>query len=264
MLVDYHTHTNNSFDSQALMAETCEEAIKKGIKQICFTEHFTLNPRVPTYGHLDWGKFNEEIDQCKRKFHNTSLTILKGIEICEPYNNLDEYATLFKNQQMDFILGSIHNVNHVGLLKILASHTKTDSYTLYFQEMLMMVQKSDIDCLSHFDLIKRYSNEPFSIDDFELFYPIIRSILSTAIERDIGIEINTSTIDKLNEPMPARNILSLYKELGGEILTIGSDSHQSDFIGKGTNVAYQLAKDCGFTKVSTFTNRQVEFVSICG
>jgi histidinol-phosphatase (PHP family) len=66
----------------------------------------------------------------------------------------------------------------------------------------------------------------------------------------------------LNEPMPSHYILSLYRELGGHILTIGSDSHYSEHIGRGIKEAYALAKECGFTEVSVFEKRRATFVSI--
>ncbi|MFK4998647.1 PHP domain-containing protein [Bacillus sp. N9] len=64
-LVDYHNHTNNSFDSSALMHQMCEAAIASGINEICFTEHFSLNPETPTYGHMNFEKYLHELDDCQ-------------------------------------------------------------------------------------------------------------------------------------------------------------------------------------------------------
>jgi histidinol-phosphatase (PHP family) len=262
MFTDYHTHTNNSFDSKAVMMETCQKALENGVEQICFTEHFTLNPNVPTYGHMKWEKYSEDIQTCQEAFKNQPLHILKGIELCEPHKYTEEYKQLFQKEHVDFILGSVHNIKDIGLRKTLAKYSRLEAYDFYFKEMLLLVEKADIDCLAHFDLIKRYSKEPFSKDDFEKFEPLIKQILSKAIERGIGIEINTSTVEALNEPMPSHYVLSLYRELGGRILTIGSDSHYSEHIGRGIKEAYALAKECGFTEVSVFENRRATFVSI--
>ena len=83
-LTDYHHHTDNSFDSQASMKSVCEEAIKKGIHEICFTEHFSVNPNAVTYGHMDFKRYFSQIEECKELFDNR-LKIKAGLELCEPH-----------------------------------------------------------------------------------------------------------------------------------------------------------------------------------
>lgn len=167
----------------------------------------------------------------------------------------NEYKNELADKNLDFILGSVHNVNNVKLRTLLKRSGKKKGYCAYFQEMLKMIQHADIDILSHFDLVKRYSNEPFSNADFTSYYQIIREILKISIERKIGIEINTSTFEKLHETMPSTNILCLYKELGGTLLTIGSDSHTSDKIGNHVDLAKTLAIKCGFNSFTVYAHR---------
>ncbi|MDP4170849.1 MAG: PHP domain-containing protein, partial [Bacillota bacterium] len=89
-LMDYHHHSNHSFDSKALMEEVCIKAIENNIKEICFTEHFSVNPLAPTYGHMDFPKYLQDIRDCQEKFQHI-LTIKAGIELCEPHISIEKY-----------------------------------------------------------------------------------------------------------------------------------------------------------------------------
>ncbi|MFX3616644.1 MAG: histidinol-phosphatase HisJ family protein [Sporolactobacillus sp.] len=257
---DYHVHTNNSFDSRAIMRQVCSEAISRHLKEICFTEHFTLNRQVPTFGHMNWQNYNQEIERNKKKWAN-QLSIKKGVEICEPHIFANQYKDLIDKQQLDFILGSVHNLDNIKLKTVLEQEGKYMAYTRYFREMLKMVKTADIDVLSHFDLIKRYSEQEFSERDFDEYSLIIKQILKIAIQRNIGIEINTSTYKKLYETMPEEKILILYKSLGGTLLTIGSDAHEKNKVGNYVNVAQDVAEHCGFHAFTIFTKRTPKNVS---
>ncbi|MGM0875598.1 MAG: histidinol-phosphatase HisJ family protein [Bacillota bacterium] len=254
-LMDYHHHTNHSFDSNALMEEVCKEAIKKDIKEICFTEHFSLNPVVPTYGHMDFEKYFYDIQECRDKFQD-QLIIKAGIEICEPHQLMDEYVDEFKQLELDFILGSVHNINNDRLRKFLANKTSRSAYSEYFTEVYNMVCYADIDVIAHLDLLKRYAINTIGNFDFNEFKDQLASILEKAIERNIGIEINTSGLrGELNESLPSFNVIQLYKDLGGEILTIGSDSHSAETVGSHLFEAIKMAKECGFKSIFKFENR---------
>ncbi|QKS73045.1 histidinol-phosphatase HisJ family protein [Paenalkalicoccus suaedae] len=254
---DYHHHTNHSFDSRETMVNVCEKAAELKLDVICFTEHFTFNPNVPTYGHMDWEAYEADIANVQ-ELYKGKLEIRKGIELCEPNLFKERYEDLFRHKNIDYILGSVHNVDDVKLRKVLAAHGKNDAYRLYFERLLTMVTEADIDVIAHLDLIKRYQNEAFSKDDFALHADIITAILQTAIRRGIGLEVNTSTIEKLGEPMPARAILELYHSLGGIIITYGSDSHSTVRTGEYMGETMEMLKQVGFDYVYTFKNRKAE------
>ncbi|MGX6443838.1 histidinol-phosphatase HisJ family protein [Neobacillus sp. K501] len=255
-LMDFHHHTNHSFDSMAIMEEVCHQAIANGLEEICFTEHFSVNPLAPTYGHMNLTNYQKDIQACQEKFSG-QLTIKMGIELCEPHLLIDQYEKALKPIDFDFILGSIHNLNNQKLRLSLKEH-QLDAYRLYFEELYKMVSAADIDCLAHFDLMKRYAYKEYGFYVFEEHQEIIRSIIEKAIDRNIGIEINTSGLRNagLNQTMPSREILKLYRELGGQILTIGSDSHKAETVGAGFHDAIELAKQCGFEYIYHFDKRK--------
>ncbi|MFB3163830.1 histidinol-phosphatase HisJ family protein [Neobacillus sp. 179-J 1A1 HS] len=260
-LMDYHHHTNHSFDSTASMVEVCKNAIENEIQEICFTEHFSVNPLAPTYGHMVFEKYLDEIRDCQEKFHS-QLIVKAGIELCEPHLLKDQYDEILQPLNLDFILGSVHNLNNQKLRLALKDGHPT-AYERYFIELLSMVSTADIDIIAHFDLMKRYAYKEHGLYDFHEYQEIIQQILKKAIDRNIGIEINTSGLRTgLQQTLPSIEIIQIYKELGGEILTIGSDSHIVEDVGANIADAYALAKQCGFNYVFKFEKRKPIAVKI--
>lgn len=262
-LTEYHHHTDNSFDSKAGMDEVCEQAIKKGINEICFTEHFSVNPKVPTYGHMDFNRYFAQITECREKYRGR-LVIKVGIELCEPHLLMEEYDQVLSDLDLDFILGSVHNIKEIKLRKYMHEKGPHEIYQGYFEEVLSMVSKADIDVIAHLDLMKRYAKDSIGNYRFSEFQGIIERILRKAIERGIGIEINTSGLSDMTvgETFPTMDILKLYKDLGGEILTIGSDSHRSKSVGYHLKDALLMAKKAGFEYIYTFEMREPQRIRL--
>ncbi|WP_339163920.1 histidinol-phosphatase HisJ family protein [Siminovitchia sp. FSL W7-1587] len=264
-LTDYHHHTDNSFDSQASMKSVCEEAIKKGINEICFTEHFSVNPQAITYGHMDFKRYFSQIEQCRHLF-GQRLKIKVGLELCEPHLLQETYHEQLQGLPLDFILGSVHNIENQDIRSYMVHKEPESLYQRYFEEVYQLVSNADIDVVAHLDLMKRYAVDVDYLGtyDFHVCKEGLIEIFKKAIERNIGIEINTSGFAKktLNEPLPSMKVLKLYKELGGEVLTIGSDSHAASTVGYHLDTALDMAKEAGFKYIYTFTSRQPETIKI--
>lgn len=262
-LMDYHHHTDHSFDSKAPMIEVCKQAIAREVEEICFTEHFSVNPLSPTYGHMNFKKYFDDIKSCQQIFHD-QLSIKAGIELCEPHLLIDQYQSVLQDWKFDCILGSIHNINNTKLRTFYnEKRNLTVSFTEYFQEVFKMASIAEIDVLAHVDLLKRYSinlEENYQFNDFK---GIIAEILKIAIKRNVGIEINTSGMrGKLQDFMPTYDVLKLYKDLGGELLTIGSDSHAVDTVGSHLKDAVYLAKEAGFRYLYIYSQRNPSPIKI--
>jgi len=110
-LVDYHVHTDNSFDSREKMFAYCQRAVEIGLREIVFTEHFDLNPLDQGLGHFNYVKYSQEIEECRDAF-GAKLKVKKGLELGEPHLYQIEHGEFLQNKGFDFLLGSFLYLNH--------------------------------------------------------------------------------------------------------------------------------------------------------
>lgn len=255
MIYDFHTHSNNSFDSKESLEDMCVYAIEKGIKHIAFTEHFCLNNIRKTYGYMNFQKFNKDIEEAKAKF-SKELNIYKGIEVCEPYIMKEGYKNVLENIYVDVILGSVHNINNMGLRDLIMNYDYKEAYELYFQEVYNMARNADFDIVAHIDLLNRYTYKTIGTYDFNGNMDIIEEIFKIIIEKGKGIEINTSVFRGREDNRDnSLKLIKLYKALGGEIITIGSDGHKVEDVGQYCREALEIIKEFGFKYIFTFKER---------
>lgn len=257
-IADYHQHSSFSFDSTTPMEVICRQAIAKGIHEICFTEHVSLQPNDPSYGYFDDVLYSRELKRCQG-LYGDKLVIKKGLEIGEPHLEpfKDELEKLYVAWNLDYVIGSVHNVQGKKLRLIMPHKTKKEIYDEYFQEVYNMVRHGDMDVIGHLDLMQRYAFDEVGNYEIGEHISCIEDILKEAMRKDIGLEINTSGLrNTVREVYPAWEVVKLYKKLGGEIITIGSDSHNAEDTSSHFGDVYKQLKDIGFTHYVTFTKRQ--------
>lgn len=273
MLVDYHVHSDFSEDSSHVMPQVIEDAIAKGLNEICFTEHVDYGVREDWPTDLDYVLGSEKrlynapyqayyqlFKQCKTKYQD-KITIKFGLEFGLQTHTIPQYEQLFERYPFDFILLSIHEVGDKEFWNhdFQQGKSMSECYQAYYQELLTVVQNfNDYSCLAHFDLIRRYLDK--SIDTFQQYKEIITEILQHVIKQGKGIEINTSSFRyQIPGYTPSIEILKLYHQLGGKIITLGSDSHHKAHLGAHLADAYALLKTIGFSHFCTFEKMQPIF-----
>jgi histidinol-phosphatase (PHP family) len=260
-LVDYHIHTNNSFDSKVKMIDYCQRAVELGLKEVVFTEHFDLNPFDKGLGHFNFSKYSQEIEECREKFRK-KLSIKKGLELGEPHLYQKQHSDFLKDKDFDFFLGSIHYVGNQVLHRTYNDEEDRDVYFRYFNEVLETAKNGDFHVLGHLDVLKRYVPRHFQKFMARDYEEIIREILKNVINNSKGIEINTSGYRQgLGEPLPTIDILKWYRELGGEIITIGSDAHHLQQLGQDLDKGIQIARELGFRGIWTFEKGKPQLIS---
>lgn len=266
MFCDYHTHTVFSDDSNYPMEECVKDAISLRIKEICFTDHvdygvkYDLKDLKPEEVegkvlNVDFEKYFPEIERVK-ELYKGKISIKTGLEFGVQKHTIPQYEELFKKYPFDFIIMSVHEIDNKELWNHSFQDGKTEAeyYSLYFENIYYLVQNfHNYSVLGHLDLLKRY-DEKDGYNPFVENKEIITKILKYIIADGKGIELNTSTKKyHLDDLMPSRDILRLYLELGGEILTIGSDSHcKKDLTNSHIEELKQELREIGFTKFCTF------------
>ena len=95
------------------------------------------------------------------------------------------------------------------------------------------------------------------------FSEIIDEILQTLIRNGKSLEINTAGLRQpIGVTSPDESIVRRYKELGGKLITIGSDAHYAEHLGAGIEQGYELALKCGFDSVAVYQRRMPTMIPI--
>lgn len=265
MRADVHMHCGFSNDSETRPEDMVENAIAKGLSVICFTDHYDKD-------NLDWGdeaifdveSYFQKMIELQEEYRDR-IEIRIGAEIgMQPY--LAEYYQNFMAQHpFDFVIGSVHSVlEHDVALDFFQKHSDPEGYKIYFEEMLQDVQKiKSYDVLGHLDYIVRYSNQGSKGFDLNDYMDIIEEILKQVIAHGKGIEMYMSGLKYgLGAPHPQPEIIKRYRELGGEIITVGADGHIPEHIAYDYHLADDILKSCGFKYYTEFKGRKPLFVKI--
>lgn len=245
------------------MADACEAAIARGLREIAFTDHVDFGPADPP-DYFRPAEYLVEISKCRARYGDR-LAIRAAVEISEPHLYAKQAASVLADGDFDFVLGSAHYTDTMQAI-FLEPFSQRDEpdYEGYYRQVAGVASTGDFDVLAHIDLVKRYSHKGNS--DYPCNGPshdAIRSALKSVVERGKGIEINTSPI-RLGQadPCPSLDILRWYRKLGGEILTLGSDAHVPRDVGSDLAEALAVAKAAGFARLATFERRQIRWLKI--
>jgi histidinol-phosphatase (PHP family) len=252
-MVDYHFHSLYSFDSETSPVEIVESALKKGLKEICFTEHKDLEPQYFVVDFYDDSRVSASISALKRKY-DERIEIRKGVELDFQTETIPDFEKFIETHEFDYIIASVHAIEHefVGP-EFFETRDPDRAFELYFDEVLSLSKLKSFDTVGHMDYVKRHSPVKLNPDKYE---EVFSEILGNVITNGKGIELNTSGWRHgLGEPYPSPYILKIYREMGGEVITIGSDAHNAEDIGRDIDRAISLLKEIGFTGIFTFKNR---------
>ena len=275
MLADYHIHCKYSDDSEEDVEKIIETAINKGIGEICFTDHVDYGikldkdvfEKIDENAKKDWIKkigridlnvdypnYFKEIEELREKYKD-KITIRQGLEFGMQVHTIKDFQKLFDKykEKFDFVILSCHQVNDKEFWTNEFQKGKSiDEYNAeYYEEIYRVMSRySDYSILGQLDHIQRYNE---TIYPFEKSREIIVKILKKVIEDNKGIEVNTSSFRYgLKELTPERDILKLYHELGGKIITIGSDAHKAENVGEHIPYIQEELKKIGFIDICTF------------
>lgn len=267
MLCDYHVHSDYSDDSWYPMEEVVRDAMQMGIAELCFTDHVDYGVKVdwdqdaatarlvdgkPVL-NVNYPKYFRELEALKIKYGH-KIVIKRGLEFGMQMHTLPSFQKLFDTYPMDFVLLSVHQVDDQEFWtgEFQRGRTETECYDRYYQEMYQLVTHyHDYSCLAHMDLIRRYLDK--DEDQTAYAFSQIARILQVIIADGKGIEVNTSSYRYgINGLTPSLGILELYRDLGGTIITLGSDSHKKEHLGAHIAETMKYLKTLGYSSYCTF------------
>ena len=250
MRADYHMHTSFSGDSSYPMEEEIVKAIEVGLEEICFTEHID---HVPSYVDADLEKYRKTYLKLKEKYADKIL-IKFGIEFGVQPHTVNDFEKDFEKYDFDFVIMSCHQIDDKGFWnnEFQEGLTQEQINRQYYECIYeCAVKYKNYSVLGHLDAIKR--DDPYGEYDDCYVLDLIKKILRLAIQDGKGIEVNTSNYRyHLSDLTPSKTILKLYYDLGGRILTFGSDSHKEEHVGYKIEEVKKMVKEIGFTHFCTY------------
>lgn len=261
-ILDNHVHTHFSSDAKDNMEDVIKRAINIGVKHLTFTDHLEYNNDDFT---LDCNKYVKEILKYKEQYKN-EIELLVGVEVGYQSYFKDKVEALLSSHPFDFILCSTHKVEKQRLVQseFFKGLSKEEAYTKYFEYIIKTTKEfNNFDTYGHLDYIVRYGKYEDNKIVYNDYKDVLDRVLKNIIDSGKGIEVNTSGYRyKLDATHPKIDILKRYKELGGEIITLGSDAHRSDDLCKDFDKAGYILTSLGFKYVCLYRNRKAEFLTI--
>jgi len=250
------------------MDEMVRAAAEKGIRELAITDH--AEPGYPLQvlvGMDDIDEYNELLTETAERWNkeDSPILVIKGVEIGLQVGLPNEKARkIVEDYDYDFVIGSIHSAYkyEIDRDEYLRPRSQYQSVFDYYEAMIACLDEyDDFDVLGHINNIDRYLNE---MPPESLFMDFTETVLKKLISMGKGIEINTSSYRKGmgDRTVPTFSALKLYKEFGGEIITIGCDAHRPSDIGAYWYDGLEMLKAAGFSAITTFKKRKPEFIDV--
>lgn len=268
MLVNDHCHSSCSHDGRYTMAEMARAALEAGLGSVCFTDHCDL---LDGDGLRDRAPFSWENEEAQfaaaQEALGDRIRLRLGVELGEATQVEPMARKILAHEHLDFVIGSIHNpINGKDyyFLNYQEEQHCLQMITDYLAQMQELAASDLYDVLGHITYPLRYMHYRDGVPvDFRGHTGQVREILRTVIETGHGIELNTSGyLSCGGEPMPPEYMLRMYRELGGEIITIGSDAHIPERMAQGIADGMALLSSVGFRYFTLFSGRKPEFIKL--
>lgn len=266
IICDCHNHTGFSADCDATGESMIEKAIDLGLSYLCMTDHMDPDMNFPG---LDFTfSLPEYFAQHKewKERYGDKITLLTGIELGLQPHIGEELKGVLAAGDFDFVIGSAHVCDRVDpyFPEYWEGKNEYEGTHRYFEYILETIGAfDDIDVYGHLDYIVRYAPTKAENYSYQKYKEILDAILKTLISKNIGLELNTAGLKYgLGFAHPHTDILKRYRELGGEIITIGSDAHKPEHLAYDFHKVPATLKECGFEYYTMFRNRKPEFIKL--
>ncbi len=277
-LVDIHNHSNLSGDGIDEPMDMARRASEIGVSHFALTDHIELDE----FGDEEWD-YTAAIEKTRPAYEQTKaafgdkMHIYYGAEIGQALYDLPTTEKILAEHDYDFVIGSVHRTVHYAHMSQIpdTEFDRTRVLKEYFDEMVDLVEWGKFCTLAHITFLMRFINidvpgKPLVTEKqlrskavYETYKKVIDKILGTIISKDIALEANSSGYRRgLGGPMASPEILARYRELGGKLVTVGSDAHDVGDIGKDIPQTLKLLKEIGFSEIAVFEKKQPVMLQI--
>lgn len=254
--LDAHLHTDLSPDADVPIDVYCAAAIERGIPEIAITDHLDFDPRAPSYAFADFATRERTVRDAAERWADRGLAVRFGVEISYESHREAEIREHLAGHPYDFVIGSVHVMRHspytgARVAAWVAGKSLAEIVAPYFDEVVAAIRSGLFDTLGHLDYVKKYVAAHLAPAAFaaapETYEPILRAL----VESGTGLEVNASGLRQApRETYPAPWVVARFRELGGEVVTAGSDAHRAPSFAFGLARAYEIAASAGFEQLA--------------
>jgi histidinol-phosphatase (PHP family) len=266
VLTDYHTHSNCSSDGHVPIAEMARAAKSAGLGELCITDHCDLlsgsGARRLTY---DWSPVLEQY-AAARQLEEAGFSLRLGLELGGAQVSPSHAEAILAGAELDFVIGSVHNKSEAlgGGDFYYVDYTSPrlchEMLADYFESLLAVARLGLYDSLGHIIYPLRYMNlRDGQGVTLEPHLPVIREILAAVLAADRSLEVNTYCGRTVED---WRQVLTLYHEMGGHRVTLGSDAHRPGDVGKGLSQACALLRELGYREITVYHRRRPQSIAL--
>lgn len=264
-MYDYHSHSNISADGHAPMNEMVQAALNAGLLEIAITDHYDPDYADSNWpSDLDFPSYHTAMEETSDTFRGR-IKVVKGIEIgLQHGETLQKCRNAAQSYDYDFIIGSFHCAEGIELSQgdFFDNRSVEEATTAFYEYCYQcLLEYEDFDVLGHLNIIDRYGPR---IPTSSCYIDHVSEILTLLINKGKGIELNTSSFryGMGNHTTPTEEILKRYYELGGEIITVGSDAHHPRHVASGLDWGYEKLRSLGYRYITTFDRRVPSFIKL--
>ena len=267
-LFDTHNHCEFSFDGKRTTAQrSAQSAYEKGIGGIVFTDHYDLwAPEVPGE-NMPWPQDFDiiaqqaELERLQGMFNN-GFKVLKGIEIGMNEHSRDNIRKTVNEYQFDQVIASVHYLKDSDpyYKSFFEGIDWKEAYGLYLETIYNEATLlEDFDIIGHFDYVARYAPYPQNSITYKDFSDILDTLFRYMIQNGKALEINTKQASGSNSRSTIldKDLLVRYREMGGEIISLGSDSHIPEGVADRFTEYVAFLKSLGFRWGAHYEKRQL-------
>jgi len=261
-LFDSHTHSENSPDGTHSVTMLADVAVQKGLQGLAITDHCDCDL-------YEEQRFEERVYQSyldatiAREAFQHRLIITRGIELSQFFHDPAVVRRVLGMLEYDFVLGTIHRMmgweDFYNIdFKDMSSARIADMFRLYFSETMRYIKRGGFDVLGHMTFPVRYLKLHGGVTvDVGDYREEIDAVLRLLVETGTGLELNTSGLrNGLEETLPPAWAITRFAELGGELVSVGSDAHMAGDLAGGLQEGMEMLLKAGLRYFAFYRRRK--------
>lgn len=264
MYFDQHVHSRHSEDGNHSICEIAARAVEIGLAGVTVTDHFDLcgDPIGYPFYMAHEGARRADFDEAREQYGGR-LQLRWGLELGNPFLMPGVADPILAAREFDFILGSVHYL-HDGRDVYLIDYTdpadRDEALRMYFDDMLTLIADGGFDSLAHLDYPLRVM-KGLAAPTMRPWQEQIEAVLAALVQKDMALEVNTRGFqDWKGRQEPEDWVLTRFYELGGRMITVGSDAHVLSAVGGAVDRAHEKLRALGFEGVTVYTGRKPELI----